>query len=91
MSRKNEKPKSAPQELCEFCDGTVEPRTIRALFTRRGQTVYVDNVPAHVCNRCGEKYYDAPVYKRLEQIAKQSSRIKNKISFPLAKYDMALS
>ena len=91
MSRKNEETKSARREPCEYCDGVVAPKTIRARFRFKGQTIYVDNVPALVCNRCGEQYFDAPVYKRLEQIAKQASRIKKKISFPLAKYDMVLS
>ena len=53
----------------------------------RGQTVYVDHVPAWVCTRCGEQYFDAPVYKRLEAIAKHAHRIKRKVTFPLADYD----
>ena len=76
---------------CEFCQGKVEHRVIRARFPFRGQTIYVDRVPAWVCTRCGEQYFDAPVYKRLEQIARQRKSIRKTISFPLADYDMALS
>ena len=80
--------KTAPNG-CEFCDGEVSQETIRARFAFRGQTVYVDHVPAWVCGRCGEQYFDAPVYKRLEAIAKHADRIKRKVTFPLADYDAA--
>ncbi len=75
---------------CEFCEGAVEQRVIRARFHFKGSTIYVDDVPAWVCARCGEQYFDAPVYKRLEEIAKRRRRIKKTVCFPLAKYDMAL-
>ncbi len=81
--------KNGPQERCEFCDGTLVKQLVRARFAFKGQTVYVDHVPAWVCTHCGEHYYDAPVYKRLELIAKQAHRIKKKVMFPLADYDAA--
>ena len=77
-------------DTCEFCEGTVEQRQIRARFHFHGQTIYVDHVPAWVCTKCGEQYFDAPVYKRLEEIAKQRNRITETVCFPLAEYDMAL-
>ena len=78
-------------DSCEFCDGTVEQRVIQARFHFKGQTIYVDRVPAWFCAKCGEQYFDAPVYKRLEEIARQSTRIQKTIYFPLAEYDMALA
>ena len=79
------------EEQCEFCEGTMEAGLIRARFHFKGHTIYVDNVPAWVCNRCHEQYFDAPVYKRLEELAKHRAKIKKTVSFPLAEYDMALS
>jgi YgiT-type zinc finger domain-containing protein len=76
---------------CEFCEGKVEHHLIRARFHFKGQTIYVDNVPAWVCTRCHEQYFDAQVYKRLEEIARHRDRIKKKVSFLLAEYDMALT
>ncbi len=74
-------------DKCEFCAGEVRHQITRAKFYFKGQTIYVDNVPAWVCSKCGEQYFDAPVYKRLEEIARHSRRIKKTISFPLAEYD----
>lgn len=78
-------------DRCEFCDGIMEHRQIRARFQFHGQTIYVDHVPTWVCTHCGEQYFDAPVYKRLEAIARQRERIKETICFPLAAYDMVLN
>ena len=77
-------------DLCEFCEGKVEQRVIRARFHFKGQTIFVDRVPAWVCGKCGEQYFDAPVYKRLEEIARHRRQIKRTVRFPLATYDMAL-
>lgn len=78
-------------DKCEFCEGEVRPKLLLARFHFKGQTIYVDNVPAWVCSKCGEQYFDAPVYKKLEEIARHRSRIKKTISFPLAEYDMSLA
>ncbi len=80
----NMRPK--PTMTCEFCEGPVEPRVILTSFHYMGKTIYVDGVPARVCQRCGERYFDGPVYERLESIAKRSGRIKEAIEFPLAHY-----
>jgi len=74
-------------DRCEFCEGEMEQRLILARFRYKGQTIYVENVPAWVCGKCGEEYFDAPVYKNLEEIAKRRERIQRVISFPLAEFD----
>jgi YgiT-type zinc finger domain-containing protein len=71
---------------CEFCDGLMEAHIIQACFHYKGHTIYINHVPAWVCNQCGEQYFDAPVYKQLEEIAKQRKRITKTICFPLAEY-----
>lgn len=77
-------------DICEFCDGTMEHQIIMARFRYKKQTIYVENVPAWVCNQCGEVYYDAEVVERLEKIAQRREEIERTISFPLAEYGMAL-
>ncbi|MDI6735395.1 MAG: YgiT-type zinc finger protein [bacterium] len=78
-------------DQCEFCKGTMEQQHILSRFCFKGQTIYVENVPAWVCNKCGEQYFDAPVYKHLEEIAWQRERIQRVISFPLAEFDKAVA
>ncbi len=78
-------------DQCEFCDGGMEQKHVLARFRYKGQTTYVENVPAWVCDRCGEQYFDAPVYKHLEEIARQRERIQRVITFPLAEFDMTVA
>ena len=78
-------------DSCEYCPGALKSRRVHARFPYRRGIIYVDQVPAWVCERCGEQYFNAAVVKRLEEIARRRGRIKRKISFPLAQYDMALT
>jgi hypothetical protein len=48
--------------------------------------MYVDHVPVRVCSNCGELYFEAGVYKKLEQIAQSKERIRAQVTFPLADY-----
>jgi len=79
------------QEKCEYCDGIVEPAVIRVPFKYKRETVYIDHVPVRQCSQCGEIYYEAEVYKRLEMIAENRGAITARITFPLADYVMAES
>lgn len=74
---------------CEYCDGAVEPAVKRVPFRYKKETTYIDNVPVRVCRRCGEIYYEAEVYKKLEKIAANRQQIKSKVTFPLADYRVA--
>ncbi len=89
---KSNRKKIAPNfqaDPCEYCDGTVELRQLRVPFHFKGSTIYVDNVPVWVCKKCGERYFDAPVFKKMEDIARQRQRIQKMVSFPLADYATA--
>ena len=76
-------------DKCEFCTGEMEQRRVLARFRFKGETIYIENVPAWVCDKCSEQYFDAPIYKRLEEIAQQREQIQKTICFPLAEFDMA--
>jgi YgiT-type zinc finger domain-containing protein len=79
--------KAIPAQSCEFCNGALKPRVVRARFHYKGQTIYINHVPAWVCGRCGEQEFDGPVYERMEEIARNPRRITGTITFPLADYD----
>ena len=81
--------KAVPPQTCEFCNGVLKQRVVRARFHYKGQTIYINHVPAWVCERCGEQEFDGPVYERMEEIARNPQRIAATITFPLADYDAA--
>lgn len=54
---------------CYICSGEIMDLKTTVHF-QWGKKVYViDDVPTHVCQRCGEKYFDAGVYHRLERLS----------------------
>ncbi|MGQ9631461.1 MAG: YgiT-type zinc finger protein [bacterium] len=46
----------------------------------------VEGVPTWMCGSCGERYYDAPVIRRLEEIALRSGYEK-KITVPVCTFE----
>lgn len=52
---------------CTFCGGAVEERRIDFDYRRRGQLLVFRNVPAGVCQQCGEKYFQPAVLKKMDQ------------------------
>jgi YgiT-type zinc finger domain-containing protein len=77
-------------DSCKCCAGPLALRQLRARFQFQGQTIYISHVPTWTCHHCGEQYFDAPVSKRLEAIARQGECMTETVCFPLAAYDMAL-
>ncbi len=83
--------KNESSDFCEFCEGTLRKRVVQARFSYMGRTLYIDQVPARVCDRCGEQYYEGAVYKRMVEIAKDPHRVQGTLVFPLAPFDTASS
>ncbi len=55
---------------CIVCNhGQTRPGTTTVTFHRDGQTVVVNEVPAEVCENCGEAYVDEGVTTQLLEIA----------------------
>lgn len=73
-------------DKCEFCEGEMEQQRILARFRYKEQTIYVENVPAWVCNKCGEQYFDAPVYKRSVNFRAREQRRINPAKANLARF-----
>jgi len=68
-----EKGKLSMLDQCYFCRATVVQQQI-TLDYRWGDTlVVIQDVPAGVCQQCGEKYLSGNVYKDLERLAKSKS------------------
>ena len=74
-------------EVCvRCCEGRLEARREREYFRHGQSLVIIEDVPAWVCNKCGERYHHAHVYKKMRQIAAHSDQITEHISIPVARY-----
>ena len=50
---------------CYFCGGQTREQLVTDLYTEGNLYLAVENVPADVCQQCGERYYSPEVMKRL--------------------------
>lgn len=58
---------------CIVCkQGETRPEPVSEFLERDGHSVIVRNVPAEVCQNCGEVYLGADVVARLFEIAEEA-------------------
>ena len=50
--------------------------------------VIIEDVPAWVCNKCGERYHHTRVYKRMRQIAANRDQLTEHVTIPVAKREI---
>jgi YgiT-type zinc finger domain-containing protein len=74
---------------CEICDTPLQEKRINQDFWINGQLIVVENVPAGVCPRCGEKVVNAEVGQWIAELIKNSERIAQarRISVPAIKFE----
>lgn len=70
-------------DRCDFCEsGRLCGRRVREYYRVGKGLVVIDGVPAFVCDRCGERYYEADVAKQMRLLSRRRSSLKEKVSFP---------
>jgi len=55
-------------EKCPLCGGIIEHRLIKCTHEFDGQIIIIENVPARVCNKCGEKLLSPETTKKIHNI-----------------------
>ena len=62
-------------EICYFCKkGVLENKKVTVDFRWGSKLIVIEEVPAKVCNECGEKYYSAQVSREMEKIAEEGKK-----------------
>ncbi|MEK6656708.1 MAG: type II toxin-antitoxin system MqsA family antitoxin [Nitrospirota bacterium] len=74
-------------DKCYFCKGKVVQQNINIDYRWGEALVVIKNVPAGVCDQCGEKYLTSDVYKELEHLAKSKSHLMGKMSVDILVYE----
>lgn len=74
---------------CKICGTLMEEKLIKQDLWIRGELIIVENVPAGVCPKCGEKVVNADVGRWIIKLLENSDRIAKapRISVPAIKYD----
>lgn len=72
---------------CYFCKGEVIGQLVTIDYRWGDDLVVVKEVPAGVCQQCGEKYLSPDVYKGLEKLAKNKSKVKDRITVDVLDFE----
>jgi len=75
---------------CHFCGGEVLEKRVTVDY-RWGEELVaiIENVPAGVCQTCGEQYFKAEVIKEMERLASSEEKPKDVLHIPLRELTVA--
>ena len=73
---------------CLACkNGTLKAGRTTVTVERDGTTIVIHNVPAEVCEICGEDYLDATIASSLENVLQEAAR--SGVRFEVREYKAA--
>jgi YgiT-type zinc finger domain-containing protein len=73
---------------CPLCKGSMKPGKTNLPFSHEGgNVIVVINVPALVCDQCGDDFVEIEIVRRVEKILERIER--DGISMGLVEYDKA--
>ena len=81
------KKRSVRGPLCEYCPGHIQQQKITLDYRRGDDLMVIENVPAGVCDRCREQYFDAHTVKLLEQVFAHPPKTRRRIQVPVLTFD----
>ena len=72
---------------CEHCDGTVRERRVdREALRHKGKFVILEDVPIGVCDKCGTRYFDASILRRVAEIGRGTIPTQRTLEVPVDRY-----
>ena len=74
-------------DKCYFCKAKVVEQQITIDYRWGDTLVVIKDVPAGVCQQCGEKYLARGVYKGLERLAKSKSHLMGKMTVDILAFE----
>lgn len=65
---------------CPKCKGKTEKKIVNYILDLDNTIIIIKDVPANVCTKCGDRYFDDDVMKNLEKIVNQLRTITTEMS-----------
>ena len=75
-SKKTKNPHHATFDRCALCNGKLEESTTEFMARAGGEVVIINNVPAYVCEQCGESYYTAEISRKIDAVMREAHQKK---------------
>jgi YgiT-type zinc finger domain-containing protein len=60
---------------CHACGGPMSEQLVKQEFWLKDQLVVIDEVPAGVCEKCGERVVNASVSQQIEKLLRNQPRL----------------
>ena len=70
-------------QQCYYCGGRVLPQRVRHVHPWDGTVVIFDDVPAEVCQQCGEVYFSPDTVELFDTIVREGGEPASVISVPV--------
>ncbi|MBC8458082.1 MAG: type II toxin-antitoxin system MqsA family antitoxin [Deltaproteobacteria bacterium] len=74
-------------DKCYFCKAKVVQKEVTIDYRWGDNLVVIRDVPAGVCQQCGEKYLVSGVYKELEILVKSKSHVAGKMTVDILAFE----
>lgn len=74
-------------DKCYFCKAKVVQKHVTIDYRWGDTLLVIKDVPAGVCNQCGEKYISSSVYKELERLAKSKNHLMRKMTVDVLAFE----
>ena len=73
--------------ICVICkNGETEAGTTTSTLERDGLILFVKDIPAKVCNNCGESYIDSETFVRVHNMSPEDSERDDDVEVVVLKY-----
>ena len=73
--------------ICVICkNGETEPGTTISTFEQDDMIIFIKDIPAKVCNNCGEAYMDSETVGRLLKMTPENSERDDDVEVVVLKY-----
>ena len=77
------------ERVCDLCHGKMIRKKVIYSQIFEGRLVVVEDVPAWVCEQCGEVFYEPDVVERLQELIWSRSEPQRVISVPVWEFETA--
>jgi len=75
---------------CYFCKGKVLEQKVKVDFRWGQKLKIIEDVPARVCQQCGEQYFQSDVYKAMEQLVASRKKPSARLTVDVHRFKAAV-
>jgi len=65
--------------ICDFCQGRTKARKVKKHHWLKKRLYLVENVPAEVCQECGERYFHATTLDDIDRMLSKKHHVKENL------------